>query len=104
MPLCGSWWDRKRLVTPPSFNFFSLLRLSLTVYICALYVPLHMETTGRHCVLCSVILCLSPLRQGLSLYLELGWQPASPSDLPLTPVLSYRQCKQCLAFHMGARI
>ena len=35
-------------------------------------------------------LYLIPLRQGLSLNLELGWRPASPSDLlvsGLTPVL-----------------
>lgn len=29
---------------------------------------------------CSVALCLTCLRQSLSLYLELGWHPGNPSD------------------------
>lgn len=34
-------------------------------------------------MLCSVTLCPIPLRQRLPLSLELGWQLASPSDLPV---------------------
>jgi hypothetical protein len=30
------------------------------------------------------ILCFIPLRQGLSLNLELGWQPAGPGDSPVS--------------------
>ena len=37
----------------------------------------------------SVALNLSPVRQGLSLNLELGWWPASPSDPPVsTPTIA----------------
>lgn len=50
--------------------------------------------------------CLLPLRQGLSLNLELGWQAASPRD-PLASVSCSRCSYRCmygpyLAFYIGA--
>ena len=38
----------------------------------------------------AVTLLLLPFRQGLSLSLELGWQPVSPRDLPVSALLGAR--------------
>jgi len=52
-----------------------------------------------------VMICLIPFRQGLSLNLELGCQPASPRELlslppsPSAKVLSYRHLCHCVWLH-----
>lgn len=40
----------------------------------------HAEVRGGHRLFCPITLCHIPLRQGLSLNLQLGWWPASPSN------------------------
>lgn len=56
----------------------------LCVHVCVgLCAYAHTEARGRCQMPCVVMLHLIPLRQGLSLKLELGWQPASLSDPPV---------------------
>lgn len=48
--------------------------------------PLYADTRGGHQLVyhCSIALHLIPLRQGLSLNLDLHWHPASHSALPVS--------------------
>lgn len=48
--------------------------------------PVLLEDRGRHQVSYTVTLCLSPLRQGLSINLELGWQLGTAMILPPIPL------------------
>lgn len=49
--------------------------------VCRYKLPVYgVEVKGGHQVSSSITLRLIPLRQDLSLDLELGWQPASPCD------------------------
>lgn len=51
----------------------------------------HKEAAwGLTCLFYSVVLYLTPLRQDLSMNVELGWQPASASILPSSPLHNYR--------------
>lgn len=60
----------------------------LHMYVCEFmceHTPTHecIEARGR-CQICWITFCLTPLKQGLSLNLPLGWQTASPSDSPIS--------------------
>lgn len=53
---------------------------------------------------CSVILCLMALRQGVSLNLELGVLPESPSGLPVSTystAVEHRHMKKQPEFYVG---
>lgn len=71
--------------------------------ICLVNVCAGVSVRGECWVSLSISLFLVPFRGGLSLNLELGWQPVSPSNPPIstpTHCWGYR-CVVTLSFHMG---
>lgn len=64
----------------------------------------YMEARG-HWVATSITIQFIPLRQSLSLNSKLCWQPASPSDAPVSAFCSAGVMDRhlCTAFYMGAR-
>lgn len=59
------------------------------MYTCV-HVPLCVEARGEHAVSCNTVLCLISSKHVLSLKLELGWQPADPTETPVPALHSTR--------------
>lgn len=70
-------------VSVPANTWSILMQHPFFMYLstCGTYTCVRQARRG--CSLsCSIILCLDLLGQGLSLSLDLGWQPTSPRNLP----------------------
>lgn len=110
------YWYRRFYIRSATLKWFSLMCfpsfMVCTLYVCyacvsgrymcvcVMCAPIHVEARGRHQVSCSIALCLIPFRPSLSLNLELGWWPASPS-IPVPAPLQrwdYRHTWPCLTF------
>lgn len=63
------------------------------------------KVKGPHCMSCSIIPYLSPLRQSLSLNLELGWRPTSIRDPTVSTMLTlgFQAHLAVLSFALGCR-
>lgn len=77
--------------------------MSVCVWYACLYVSrstclcMYAEVRGGHHVPCSVVYHI-PMRQGLSLILELGWQTINSSDPPVSPSGQIRDSRHGLPY------